>query len=118
LACDLLPELEGRGQVLKTVLWSSEVLRSAPDVVQDVHVDFFRAGADIVTTSSYQLSVEGLAACGSVDPEVEFDELLRRSVDIACEARRIVLGDDCGPEKCTRRLLVRVRSCLSKAVVW
>lgn len=90
------------------MLWSSEVLRNAPDVVQAVHLDFFRAGADIATTSSYQLSVTGLAACGSGDPEAEFDELLRRSVDVACEARRIMLEDESCPEKCNRRLLVRV----------
>jgi homocysteine S-methyltransferase len=49
-----------------------------------VHRAFFRAGADIATTASYQASFDGLAARG-VD-RAEAERLLRRSVELARDA--------------------------------
>ena len=42
----LATELERRGADLRDPLWSAKVLLEAPDLIRDVHMDYFRAGAD------------------------------------------------------------------------
>ena len=55
------------------------------------HVAFFRAGAALATTASYQASFEGFAARG-ID-SAQAARLLRRSVDLAQTARAESGGD-------------------------
>ncbi len=81
----LATELEARGCDLNDPLWSARVLAEAPERIEAVHYDYFAAGADVATTASYQVSFEGLAACGLGRAQVA--ELLRRSVTLAQQAR-------------------------------
>ena len=81
----LATELEARGHDLSDDLWSARLLAEAPDEIVAVHEAFFRAGAHIATTASYQASFEGFAAQG-VD-RVEAERLMRRSVELARSAR-------------------------------
>ena len=76
--------LEARGHDLSGVLWSAGVLIDAPGDVRDVHAAFVEAGADVVTTASYQLGYDNLAAAGRDAAEV--DALLTTSVRLAREA--------------------------------
>lgn len=81
----LATELEARGHDLSDPLWSARLLADAPEEIVAVHAAYFRAGAAIATTASYQASFDGFAARG-------FDrdrsaELLRRSVELARVAR-------------------------------
>lgn len=76
--------LEARGHDLSGVLWSAGVLIDAPGDVRDVHAAFVDAGADIVTTASYQLGYDNLAEAGKDAAEV--DALLGTSVRLAREA--------------------------------
>jgi homocysteine S-methyltransferase len=78
-------ELEARGADLRDPLWSASVLVEDPGLVREVHEAFLDAGADVITTSSYQASFEGLAARGFDRDTAE--ALLRRSVELAQEAR-------------------------------
>ena len=55
----LASELERRGADLDDPLWSARLLLDAPDLIRQVHVDYYAAGADIATTASYQASFEG-----------------------------------------------------------
>ncbi|GFG75302.1 homocysteine S-methyltransferase [Mycobacterium botniense] len=81
----LATELEARGNDLCDPLWSARLLVDAPDEIAAVHMAFFRAGALIATTASYQASFEGFAARGiGRDDAVR---LLRRSVELAAAAR-------------------------------
>jgi homocysteine S-methyltransferase len=85
----LATELEARGHDLSgsgpTGLWSARLLVDAPQEITAVHLAFFRAGAMIATTASYQASFEAFAANGiSRDDTVR---LLRRSVELAKTAR-------------------------------
>jgi homocysteine S-methyltransferase len=81
----LATELERRGCDLHDPLWSAKVLIEQPEQIRAVHSDYFEAGADIAITASYQATFEGFAARGlSADTATE---LLRRSVQLACEAR-------------------------------
>jgi homocysteine S-methyltransferase len=81
----LATELEARGHDLSDPLWSARLLMDAPHEIVAVHVAYFRAGADIATTASYQASFDGFAAHG-IDRR-EATGLLRRSVELARAAR-------------------------------
>jgi homocysteine S-methyltransferase len=81
----LATELEARGNDLSDALWSARLLVDAPHEITAVHLAFFRAGAMIATTASYQASFEAFAANGiGRDDAVR---LLRRSVELAKTAR-------------------------------
>jgi homocysteine S-methyltransferase len=81
----LATELEARGHDLSDALWSARLLVDAPQEITAVHEAFFRAGAMIATTASYQASFDAFAARGiSRDETVR---LLRRSVELAKTAR-------------------------------
>ena len=49
----LATELERRGADLNDPLWSARVLLEQPELIRQVHLDYFRAGADVATTASY-----------------------------------------------------------------
>jgi homocysteine S-methyltransferase len=81
----LATELERRGHDLSSMLWSARLLVDDPSAILDVHRAYFRAGAEIATSASYQASFTGFAACG-YDRNAAAD-LMRRSVGLAREAR-------------------------------
>ncbi len=83
----LATELERRGCDLRDPLWSAKILYEAPDLIRQIHLDYFHAGADIAITASYQATITGFMARGlSRDQSLE---LLRRSVQLALEAREL-----------------------------
>jgi len=81
----LATSLESRGHDLSGALWSARLLADDPGAIEAAHGAFFRAGADVATTASYQASFTGFAAHG-IGPE-ETTQLLRRSVSLARAAR-------------------------------
>ncbi|OBI30206.1 homocysteine S-methyltransferase [Mycobacterium sp. E1386] len=81
----LATELQARGHDLSDALWSARLLADAPHEIVAVHAAFYRAGAAIATTASYQASFEGFASRG-ID-RAEAAGLLRRSVELAKTAR-------------------------------
>ena len=81
----LSTELEARGHDLSDALWSARLLVDAPHEIAAVHTSFFRAGASIATTASYQASFDAFAARGIGRDETV--RLLRRSVELAGNAR-------------------------------
>ncbi|GLT99598.1 hypothetical protein SLE2022_170270 [Rubroshorea leprosula] len=80
-------ELERHGQELNDPLWSAKSLFSSPYLVRRVHLDYLDAGANIILTASYQATIQGFEAKGFSTEEAK--ALLRKSVEIACEAREI-----------------------------
>jgi homocysteine S-methyltransferase len=87
----LATELEARGHDLSDDLWSARLLVDAPEEIVAVHCAFFRAGASIATTASYQASFDGFAERGISRDEAA--RLLRRSVELAKAARDEVGGE-------------------------
>jgi homocysteine S-methyltransferase len=81
----LATRLEATGHRLDTALWSARLLLDAPEAIREAHLAYLQAGADCITTSSYQASFEGFAAAGIGERAAE--GLLRGSVELACEAR-------------------------------
>ncbi|KAF3581425.1 hypothetical protein DY000_02031831 [Brassica cretica] len=54
-------------------------------LMEQVHLDYLEAGADIISSASYQATIQGFEAKGySIEKS---ESLLRKSVEIACEAR-------------------------------
>jgi homocysteine S-methyltransferase len=78
-------ELEARGHDLSDALWSARLLADDPREIIAVHAAYFRAGAVIATTASYQASFDGFATRGMARTEAIV--LLQRSVDLAKRAR-------------------------------
>ncbi len=60
----LATELERRGADLHDPLWSAKCLLERPDLIREVHLDYLKAGADIVTTATYQATFEGFGGRG------------------------------------------------------
>jgi homocysteine S-methyltransferase len=86
----LATELEARGHDLSDDLWSARLLVDAPEEIVAVHCAFYRAGASIATTASYQASFDGFAERGIGRNDAA--RLLRRSVELAMAARDEVGG--------------------------
>ncbi len=81
----LATELEARGHDLSDDLWSARLLVDAPEEISAVHKAFFRAGAAIATTATYQASFDGFAGRG-ID-RAHAEALMRLSVELARDAR-------------------------------
>ncbi|CAL9122738.1 unnamed protein product [Musa textilis] len=87
----LATELEANGADLNDPLWSAKCLISSPHLIRKVHLAYLEAGAHVIITSSYQATIQGFKSRG-FSPE-ESEDLLRRSVEIAREARDIFYND-------------------------
>lgn len=81
----LATELERTGFAIDDPLWSALALMEAPERVYGVHRSYLEAGADIITTASYQGSIPGFMKKGCTRTEAV--HLLRLSVAIARKAR-------------------------------
>ncbi|MFK2824726.1 homocysteine S-methyltransferase [Bacillus sp. B190/17] len=78
-------ELERHGCDLNNSLWSAKVLMENPEIIKQVHMDYFNAGADCAITASYQATIEGFAQHGLCKEETL--HLIQESVRIARDAR-------------------------------
>ncbi|MDP9084376.1 MAG: homocysteine S-methyltransferase [Pseudomonadota bacterium] len=81
----LATELERRGADLRDPLWSAKCLIETPALIRDVHLTYFRAGADVATTASYQANFRAFEHRG-IDHE-EAARLMRAAVALASSAR-------------------------------
>ena len=91
----LATELEANGHDLSDRLWSARLLLTDPGAIEAAHLAYYRAGARVATTASYQASIEGFASTG-LDREAAL-RLIASSVEIAGRARdryRAESGDD------------------------
>lgn len=77
--------LEALGCDLNDSLWTAKALAECPGLVEQVHRDFFRAGADCGITCSYQATIPGLMAKGY--PLAQGEALISRSVALFLQAR-------------------------------
>jgi homocysteine S-methyltransferase len=76
--------LEAQGQALNHVLWSAHLLESNPEAIIQAHYAYLQAGAQLITTASYQASIPGFMAVGHDRATAE--SLLLKTVDLAQEA--------------------------------
>jgi S-methylmethionine-dependent homocysteine/selenocysteine methylase len=81
-------ELRRRSESGDTSLWSAQVMIEQPELVQQVHEDYIRAGAKVITTNTYatvRQRLEKTAGLGDRCPE-----LLRLGGKLAQRARKAV----------------------------
>ena len=81
----LATEIARLGFDLNHPLWSARALKESPEMIFEAHLNFLKAGAEILLTSSYQASVSGFRAHGMYDREAR--ETIFSSVMLACYAR-------------------------------
>ena len=81
-------ELLRRSQTPPTPLWSGRVLLEEPGLVRDLHAEFIRAGARVITINAYGATPERLEREGEGGM---FEPLQRRAIELAVAAR-----DDAG----------------------
>lgn len=77
-------DIERRGVPMIEGAWCGGAHLSHPDDVRQVHVDHIKAGAELIIANTYASSRHLLAAAGI---EEHFEELNRRAVELAIEAR-------------------------------
>ncbi|WP_328470403.1 homocysteine S-methyltransferase [Streptomyces sp. NBC_00448] len=80
-------QLADQGCDLADPLWTARLLADEPEQILAAHTAYLEAGAQVLTTASYQATYEGFAQRGV--GRVEATRLLRRSVELA---RRAVAG--------------------------
>jgi homocysteine S-methyltransferase len=81
----LATELERRGADLADPLWSAKCLIERPDLIRAVHLDYFKAGADVATTATYQANFEAFAGHGIAPTAAA--QLMRDAVSLGQAAR-------------------------------
>jgi homocysteine S-methyltransferase len=81
----LATELERRGADLCDALWSARLLLDNPELIRQVHREYYHAGADVATTASYQASLPELMRRGFSLAQAA--EVLCLSVKLAQQAR-------------------------------
>ncbi|KAK5646297.1 hypothetical protein RI129_004761 [Pyrocoelia pectoralis] len=63
-------------------LWSARFLHTQPQAIIDTHLDFLRAGADIIMTNTYQASISGFEKYLNLSKEDSYD-LIKKAVNYA-----------------------------------
>ena len=76
-------ELERRGYRTTLPYWSAFAADQAPELLLEIHTDYVKAGADIITANTFRTTGYTLAKGGKGDLA---DQLTRRSLEIAREA--------------------------------
>lgn len=77
-------ELLKRSNQEITPLWSTQVMIDEPNIVRDLHADFIRAGARVITLNSYTMTPERLARDGNLK---DFEKLHLAAIQAATSAR-------------------------------
>ena len=91
----LATALEDLGNTFTSELWTGELLKSAPDQIREAHAAFVRAGAEIIITSTYQVSFPGCIAKGWTHEEVV--DALKNSIQLARDAKAPKVAASIGP---------------------
>lgn len=81
----LATELEKKGCDLTDSLWSAKILIENPELIYQVHLDYFRAGAECAITASYQATPQGFSSRGLTEQQSR--DLIKKSVRLAQKAR-------------------------------
>ncbi len=77
-------ELVRRSGKTPSPLWSTQVMLETPELVEQLHLDFIRAGSKIITVNSYTATPERLADNGQGD---NFEALQQAAFDVAKNAK-------------------------------
>ena len=76
-------EIARLGAAMNSSAWCGVANKTSPAIVRQVHEEYIRAGADIVTANTFSTSRHVLASAGLADETVSINA---RAVELACEA--------------------------------
>jgi S-methylmethionine-dependent homocysteine/selenocysteine methylase len=82
-------ELERRGVSTRLPLWSAQAVLEAPDRVREIHEEYARAGADILTAATFRTTPR---AFEKAKARVDVDRATRSAISLCAEARARVGG--------------------------
>ncbi|KAJ3307536.1 hypothetical protein HDU76_004585 [Blyttiomyces sp. JEL0837] len=85
---------------LSSRLWSASMLDKDPEAIKSVHRSYLEAGADIITTSTYQASIPGFLSEGYTEEQSE--KLMLRSITLAIESCNEFMKTELGKERIQR----------------
>jgi homocysteine S-methyltransferase len=81
----------------RDVTWADHQLQKRPEVVRAIHADYLAAGADVLSTNTFQLTRRAfrehfkdqahMRRIGALDLDTRWADLLRAGVTLAAEAR-------------------------------
>lgn len=77
-------ELGRRGADISLPMWSARAIIDAPEVLLEVHRDYLRAGADLITANTFRTHRRSLTKANMAERCVD---LTQRAVEIALQAR-------------------------------
>ena len=76
--------LEKKGYNLHDKLWTGKALINDPDLIKNIHKGYIEAGADYISTATYQISFNRLKEMGYQPDEIK--EIFQKSVDLVKDA--------------------------------
>jgi homocysteine S-methyltransferase len=97
--------LETLGADISGALWSASILLSQPSLIRQTHLDYYRAGANIAITASYQASLPGLAKHLGLS-ENDAKAVVKNSVQLAQEARDEYIAEQTSQDALHKKLFV------------
>ncbi|KAJ3789573.1 Homocysteine S-methyltransferase [Lentinula aff. detonsa] len=80
-----------RLDISNTPLWSAQAILDHADVVIKAHLAFLHAGAEVISTSTYQCSYSTFARAGYTSADAR--RVMLKSVHLASKARQIFLDE-------------------------
>ena len=83
-------ELERRGFKTSLPLWSAQVLLDAPGLVLQIHRDYIKAGADIITTNTFRTNPYTIKRAGWLKANQDVPQALTK---IACDLAKQAAGN-------------------------
>lgn len=100
----LATSLEALGHDLSGTLWSARLLKDEPAALANVNKSHAHAGADIISTASYQVSRQGFIAAGfsAADADAAITQSVRITREVATQVtastgRQIWVAGSLGP---------------------
>ena len=111
-------EIEKRGYNTSSIIWSAQILFENPSLVQTIHEEYFKAGADIAITNTFRTSPYSFKKAGL---EIDlFKKFMFKAIELAVGARNklnnqgLIFGSIASLEDCFRPDLVPEERILEK----
>lgn len=84
--------LEALGADLNHPLWTAKVIKEQPELIEKVHYEYFKAGANITITASYQGALQGFLDNGYTKEEAL--QAIGDTVRLAIKARDKIYAEE------------------------
>ena len=94
-------EIERRGVAMDELVWSGLGSKDGSETLLEVHKDYIRAGADVITTNTFSSARHSLTAAGQGDATREINaaavSLAKQAVEEASEGRTVLVAGSISP---------------------